>query len=225
MDKNPFNICTLDSKSNCKECKNQGLLDCKLDKNLQNVSVKTVLSYIIISLFGVSATAIVISNWWIVILYILFLFLFFFVFEVRLTCSHCPYYAEKTSRLNCPGNNISIKIWKFHPEPMNRFEKIGSISGFIFIGGFPITIQLYGLWYFITQNSNIGLITIIALIGILIATITTLLIFASIFFNLFCKRCVNFSCPFNKVPKQIRNEYIKRNLTLKYAWEKNGYKF
>jgi len=225
MDNNPFNICSLDPKSNCIDCRNQKFINCKFDKSLQKLSVQIHFSLIIIALIGLSATAIIINNWWIFIIYILFIFLFFFVIEIRLTCIHCPYYAENTKRLSCPENFIAIKIWRFRPEPMSRFERIGSKTCFIFIGGFPIIIQLYGIYYFIIQKSNVNLITLIGLIGIFIATIITLLIFAKIFLNLFCIKCINFSCPFNKVPKEIRNEYIKRNPILKSAWEKKGYKF
>jgi len=225
MKNNPFNICTFDPESNCKDCNNKMIINCKSDKSLQKLSVQIHLSLIIIALIGLLATSTIVNNWWIVIIYILFVILFFFVIEVRLTCSHCPYYAEKTKRLNCPENFIAIKIWKFNPEPMNRFEKICSVTGFVFIGGYPILAQLYGLYYFITQYTNINLIIIIGLAGIFIATIIILLLFVSLFINLFCIECINFSCPFNKVPKEIRNEYIKRNPILKNAWEKKGYKF
>ncbi|MFX0095154.1 MAG: hypothetical protein ACFFBD_25695, partial [Candidatus Hodarchaeota archaeon] len=39
-----------------------------------------------------------------------------------------------------------------------------------------------------------------------------------------CPKCVNFSCPLNKVPKEIVDAYLKRNPVMKEAWEASGYK-
>lgn len=220
MNKNPFNICTFNSNSNCNECKNQDKLDCKLDKNQQKISMLAVSSSLIIGVFGLIITGLIIGNWQILILYIVFIFLFFFVIEIRLTCTHCPYYAEKSRHLDCPGNNIFPKIWKFRPEPMNRYEKFGSTFGFILISAIPLLSQLYSIWFFLSNNPNASWVLIIALFGVLIATILSFLMFYSLFLLTFCQRCINFSCQFNKVPKDLVNEYLKRNPVIKNAWEK-----
>jgi hypothetical protein len=39
-----------------------------------------------------------------------------------------------------------------------------------------------------------------------------------------CTDCINFSCPLNRVSKSVRNEFIKRNIIIKRAWEEAGYK-
>ena len=220
MNKNPFNICTLNSNSNCDKCKNKDKLDCKLDKNQQKVSMLVIFSTLIIGTFGLIITGLITNIWYILIFYIIFLFLFFFVIENRITCSHCPYYAEKSMHLNCPGNNIFPKIWKYHPEPMNRYEKIGSTLGFLIIGVIPLISQLYSIWFFLSNNPDAGWIIIFSLFGVLLATILTFLIFYSLFLLTFCKRCINFSCQFNKVPQVLVDEYLKRNPVIKKAWEK-----
>jgi hypothetical protein len=221
MNNNPFNICSFNPDSNCNDCKNQDKLDCKLDKNQQKVSMLAVFSSLIVGVFGLIITSLILNYWWILVFYVIFIILFFLVIEVRLTCSHCPYYAEKSRQLNCSGNNIFPKIWKFHPEPMKRYEKIGSTFGFVSIGIIPLISQLYGIWYLVSINPNTDLIIIFALFGVLVATILSFTMFYSLFLLTFCPRCINFSCPFNKVPKDLVDEYLKRNPIIKDAWNKS----
>ena len=57
--------------------------------------------------------------------------------------------------------------------------------------------------------------------GILLATILSFLTFYSLFLLTFCSKCINFSCAFNKVPKELVDEYLKRNPVIKNAWETN----
>ena len=90
--------------------------------------MKTVFSCLIISVLSLIVTGIITSIWWFLIIYLVFIFLFFFVIEIRINCSHCPYYAENGKFfLDCPGNNVFPKIWKFNPKPIRPIEKIGSI--------------------------------------------------------------------------------------------------
>jgi hypothetical protein len=220
MNKNPYNICTFNNNSNCDKCKNQEKLDCKLDKNQQKITMLVVFSSVFIGTFALILTSLIINNWWILIFYIVFALLFFFVIENRITCSHCPYYAGKSKRLDCPGNNIFPKIWKYHPEPMNRYERFGSAFGFVLIGGIPLFSLLFSILYFLSNNPNASWIVIIALIGILLAIIISFSTFYSLFLLSFCRRCINFSCMFNKVPKELVNEYLKRNPVIRKAWEK-----
>ena len=222
MNINPYNICSLDQKSDCKNCINYKKLHCKKDKNTLKISLLVVFSTIIISFFGISITAIITGLLWPPVVYIIFVILFFMVIEIRLTCSHCPFYAEKTLRLHCLSNIIAPKIWRFHPEPMNKFEKIGSISGFTFLGLFPLLVEIYGIMYMISNNYEMTLLLFFS--GIILITITLILVFFLIFLLLYCPCCPNFSCPFNKVPKKNVDEYLKRNPVLQNAWERNGYK-
>lgn len=221
MKRNPYNICTLDPNSNCKECKTKGKLDCKLDKKKQMTSMKTVFSFIIIAVLGLIVTGIITGFWWLLAIYIIFIVLFFFVIEIRINCSHCPYYAENKKTLNCPGNNFFPKIWKFNPKPISPIEQTGSILGFAFLGIFPIISELYTIWFIFSTSQNFGLIKIIGPVILLIVTIIAYLVFISLFLFKFCPKCINFSCKFNKVPQELMDEYLKRNPVIRDAWEKN----
>jgi hypothetical protein len=218
MEKNPFNLCTLDPNSNCKKCIIRGKLDCKLDKNQQKTSIKTVFSFLIIAVLGLIVTGFFTKIWWFLIIYLIFIILFFSVIEIRINCTHCPYYAENKKFLNCPGNNFLPKIWKFNPKPIRPIEKIGTILGFAFIGIFPIVSELYGTWFIISTNLNLNLSRIVVIIALVIVTIISFLVFISLFLLKYCPKCINFSCKFNKVPKELVDEYLKRNPVIRDAW-------
>ena len=38
-----------------------------------------------------------------------------------------------------------------------------------------------------------------------------------------CVRCVNFSCPLNRVPKPVVDAYLRRNPVMRTAWEEGRY--
>lgn len=69
----------------------------------------------------------------------------------------------------------------------------------------------------------IGMI-IIGFIGLFLACLLSVGTFLYALKVFFCPKCVNFSCPFNTVPKTAVDEYLKRNPVMKEAWEKSAYK-
>ena len=119
---------------------------------------------------------------------------------------------------------ILPKIWKYHPEPITKYEKVVTIAGFIFLGAYPIFAELYGIWYFHSNSIKNFDLSLLGLVFIFIATIILCIFFYSVFLLLFCPRCINFSCFFNRVPKSIVDEYLKKNPLIRNAWEKHGYK-
>ncbi len=224
MNRNPYNICTIDPKSNCISCKNNYKIDCKFNIKHTILSILVINSFLIISLLGLFYIGMITGIWWMLILYIIFTLLFFILIEPRVTCSHCPYYAERRLCFNCTGNMITPKIWKYNPEPINKYEKAVTFNGFIFLGAFPIFSELFGIWFLYSNGFNFLNHSFFGLILILISTTLTCTIFYALFLLLYCPRCVNFSCYFNKVPKLIVDEYLKKNPVIRKAWEKKGYK-
>ena len=51
-----------------------------------------------------------------------------------------------------------------------------------------------------------------------------LIIFLGILIGRRCAQCVNFSCIFNRVPKVIVDDYLKKDPIMNDAWERDGYK-
>ncbi len=119
--------------------------------------------------------------------------------------------------LNCTENHFTPKLWRFHPEPIAQWEQIGTILCFMFLGGFPLIVELYGLWAIFQQGG--GNIFIVSFSGIILGTVLTLLLFYLTFYMLYCPHCINFSCVFNKVPRQYIDEYLRRNPSMQRVWK------
>ncbi|MFE3845458.1 hypothetical protein ACFL1L_01175 [Thermoplasmatota archaeon] len=225
MNRNPYKICTLDQNSNCIKCKNNYKIHCKINIKHTILSMFVIGLFLTVSIIGLFYIGIITGIWWMLIAFIIFIFLFFIIIEPRITCSHCPYYAEKRFRFNCTGNMITPKIWKYHPEPINKYEKAVTFIGFVFLGGFPLSSELFGIWFLYSNGFNILNQSFLGLVFIFISTIIICLIFFVLFLLIYCPRCINFSCFFNKVSKSIVDEYLRKNPVMRKAWEKEGYKF
>jgi hypothetical protein len=144
---------------------------------------------------------------WFLLGWIGFWLLFFEFWEIRILCSHCPFYAEEGRNLHCIANYSSLKIWKYHPEPINLSEKIQLLIGFIILIGYPLIFLIIGGQFIF-----------------LIVAIIAIIIFFSFLITKRCGSCLNFSCPFNHVRKEIVDCFLKKNQVMRKAWEERGYK-
>ena len=139
--------------------------------------------------------------------YIGYLVFFFQIWENKILCSHCPYYAfedEKTVR--CYANYGLYKAWKYNPGPMSRSEKIQFLISISIFAGYPFIFLILARMYVYS-------------IFLLIFAITWIV---SMHF-LSCSKCPNFSCPLNNVPKDIVDNYLRQNNVMRKAWEEKGY--
>ena len=220
-----YDLCTLDEHSECNNCMIQNKLACKWDEKIKNCFAAIGFPPILIAISGMVIIGIVTSAWWPLIAYIVYFMSMFSVFEIRFLCSHCPYYAGEGKTLRCLGNHGSPKLWRYHPEPMNKLEKFlmrfAVITMIFFI--LPFSILGYGIWYFASHYAVYGLISLLGLIGITFATFLSSMTFVVVLKTFFCSQCVNFSCPLNTVPKSIADAYLRKNPVMKEAWEKSGY--
>ena len=159
--------------------------------------------------FGVAAIAgtIAAGYGWYLSLWFAYSLFFFFVWEARVLCRHCPYWAEAGSVLRCHANYGVIKIWKYQPGPMRKAEKIQFVVGALLWIAFPFPFLLLGHQY------------LLALIGASAAVSATFLLRRNV-----CSRCINFSCPLNAVPKPLVDIYLRRNPQIQAAWEASGYR-
>jgi len=222
---NPYHICTLDKSSDCGGCKNHRKIACKFDTNVKNTFTNVGMPAALIPLMGFIMIGLFSGSWWILITYVAYFIIMFNVFEIRFLCSHCPYYPDNHKTLKCPGNYGSPKFWKYHPEPMNRFEKLmmrfGVIGMIFFI--LPLSGLGYGILYLALNYSDFGLIPLAGMIALAVGSLITSLSFVSMLSTFYCSKCVNFSCPYNTVTKVVVDEYLRKNKTMKEAWEKSGY--
>jgi hypothetical protein len=143
-------------------------------------------------------------GWWLFgwLGYMLF---FFFVWEARVLCSHCPYWAEDGRVLHCHANYGVIKIWRYRPEPMSKFEQAQFIIGVLIFLFYPLVFTALGGEYLL---AGIGLVSAAS--------------FAYLLYREICSRCVNFSCPLNNVPDTVREAYLEKNPEMGEAWKKAG---
>jgi hypothetical protein len=139
--------------------------------------------------------------------YIGYLIFFFQVWENKILCSHCPYYAFVDSKhVKCYANYGIYKAWKYNPAPMTTSEKVQFLIGITLFAGIPLIlfliIRLYAYFW--------------------ISLVLTLAWVISMHF-LSCSKCPNLSCPLNHVPKEVMDEYLKQNSIMRKAWEEVGY--
>lgn len=214
--------CTWDEESDCLNCKINGKLNCKWDVKLLLKVYTILLPSMLLGFLGFIIVGLHVS-WIPLLIDIIFWILFFFIIEIRIICSHCPYYTKEGKFLHCLANHGLPKLWAYHPEPMNIFEKLGFLGGAVFFVLFPVVTDLYGLFILWNQYNTVD-ITITTLTGLaLLSSIAGVYFFTAVRRNV-CPKCVNFSCPLNKVPKEIVDAYLENNPVMKEAWETAGYK-
>lgn len=217
--KNAFVICTWNEESGCVGCELKGKLNCRWDIRALKFFLLNQIPCLVLAFFGTAVIGVMTGAWWPVIVYaIACVALWGLGIETRLLCSHCPYYAEESKTLHCLALHGSPKFWRYRPEPMNRFEKTILILFFLFLSVFPVAVEAYGIWFISANYSELGLIALLGMVGVTLATVMAFLQFIYIMIYDFCSRCVNFSCPLNRVPKAMVDAYLEKNPVMKEAW-------
>ncbi|MFX1539861.1 MAG: hypothetical protein ACFFBX_03680, partial [Promethearchaeota archaeon] len=144
--------------------------------------------------------------WIFLIVWIIYAIFFLQVWENRILCSHCPYYGSEGRTLRCHANYGLFKLWKYNPAPMSHSEQAQMVIGVAIMIGFPFPLLfLSQQWVFL----------IFALFGAIVL--------GAILFGWLCVQCVNFSCPFNRVPKDEVDAFLKEHPEMQKAWEEKGY--
>jgi hypothetical protein len=202
-DRNPHGICTWDRGADCAHCGNSGRLMCRM-----NYADLLQFMLLVLGTFVPAIVGMIRGGYGVYLVgYGLFWGLFFGFVETRVLCSHCPFYAERSSVLRCPANYGLPKLWRYRPGPMSRLEKATLLVGFAVLFGYPMPFLALGrqvVLLFITCNA-VGLWFVVMLRNV-------------------CRRCVNFSCPFNRVPRPLVDEYLRLNRVMREAWEASGYR-
>ncbi len=200
---NLYNICICKDRLECKNCPINGKLICHFHRKYLYSFIGLFFIFALTAFVGV----ILAGYGWFLLGWVGFWLFFFEVWEIRILCSHCPYYGENSRTLRCIANYSSLKLWKYHPEPMNTSEKIQLLIGFVILIGYPLIFLIIGCQFIF-----------------LIISIIEILIFFSFLLVKRCGNCVNFSCPFNHVKKEYVDTFLKKNPVMRKAWEDKGYK-
>ena len=200
---NPHGLCTWKPAAECADCRIQGILKCRHTWGDLLAFVAMTIPAIIAAIAGMvrGGFGVWLYGW---LGYALF---FFLVWEARILCSHCPYWAREGRTLHCLANHGVIKIWRYHPEPMSRGERFQFLLGVAILCFYPLPFLLIGGEYLLALITFVGVICCAVILRV----------------NT-CSRCVNFSCPANAVPKPIVDAYLRRNPVMRRAWEEAGYR-
>ena len=213
----PIN-CIADENSNCVECEIEGELICFVDKKFANRFTLGNLIYRVLAiLIFVFSGLMIEEHWWLLLTYVVILLFTFTILEPRLLCSHCPFYEKEGKCLRCWALRGMPKLWKYRPEPMNRTEKIIMLIFGSFIDLFPFVGIVWGLIHFgLHHNTNLFAGISLAICSFLFMVVAGY--FSKVLLGNTCKRCSNFSCSMNKVPKEIIDKFLEKNPKMKEAW-------
>ena len=116
---------------------------------------------------------------------------FFLVVEFRFACTHCLYYIRSKGCVKCMMLSGVPKIFKARPGPPSSFEKAVTVLGALPMFLFPV--------YWLIRDP--------LLLGTYIVSWTLFFLTAR---RYECVRCINFECPMNRVPADVKNEFEKR---------------
>ncbi|MCE7742433.1 MAG: hypothetical protein GOP50_08220 [Candidatus Heimdallarchaeota archaeon] len=219
----PIN-CIADENSNCAECDLEGELICFVNKNFANKFTIGNIIYRILAITIFIFSGLLIGHWWMLISYSIVLLITFTILEPRLLCSHCPFYEKKGKCLKCWALRGMPKMWKYRPEPMSKSEKILMLIFGSFIDLFPIVGAAWGMTVFGLNYTNPDLL--FAGVAIVICTFLFMIVagyFSRVLLGNACKRCANFSCSMNKVPKELVDKFLEKNPKMKESWLAYGW--
>jgi len=217
MSHNPHGLCTWNEEGDCGDCELEGKLYCRWRSSHLAGFFSIMIGALSIGAVGLYLTGLIIGNQFPLISYFGFMIIFFNVIETWLLCRHCPYYARSGRTLHCLANHGCIKLWDYNPSPMSGREKNAMRLFFTLFFTYPLIVQLYG----ITQLPATWDFSYIAYLGVFIAGVFSTI---GAYMNLrkyFCAHCINFSCPLNKVPEEIIEQYLDKNPVMKAAWKED----
>jgi len=202
-------ICIWKNKSECGDCQLNEEIFCHPQvKYMLYFALPLLIAIIPVTLGILFSTFVSFVKLFFFVGWIAYAFFFFFILESYVICNHCPYYANESQRvLHCTIDKGKLKTGKYNPGPTTTTEKIIFIIGALILIGYPVPFLILG-----------GLL--IPLIFLILGGIAWLV---SIQLKV-CSDCINFACPLNRVPKTIRDEFLKHNPIIRKAWEEKGYK-
>ncbi|MCG3216272.1 MAG: hypothetical protein KAS63_06110 [Candidatus Heimdallarchaeota archaeon] len=214
--------CIADEDSSCIECELNGKLICFVDKKHANRFTLGNLIYRVLAIAIFTFSGLLIGHWWMLISYVSIMLLTFLIIEPRLLCSHCPFYEKEGKCLKCWALRGMPKLWKYRPGPISTTERIIMLIFGTYIDIFPFVGMIWGIVNFglnLEGNLAVGISLIISSILFLVVVFY----FSKTLLGNNCKKCANFSCAMNKVPKEIVDIFLEKNPQMKKAWIQAGW--
>ena len=186
-------------------CQSQSCDGCPVHEDIVCHFNGTQLSHfflIVLPAFLLGGSAIFRTGWIPLLVWIGIIIGFFMFTEIRVMCSHCPHYAEEGNSLQCWANYGAPRLWKYRPGPMTKMETFVFFAGFATVIGYPLTFFILSGWWF----------------GLLLYAMVISGAYMSMR-RLMCNQCINFACPLNITPCQVRDKFFDRNPVVAEAWQ------
>ncbi|MFW9810455.1 MAG: hypothetical protein ACFFE6_13840 [Candidatus Thorarchaeota archaeon] len=215
-------ICTSKDSSICVACEIKGDLNCRYNEELVKCFRNRHLPFRALQFIVIAfAVLFITSLFWTFLLFAVVITLNFVYIETWYLCRHCPFYEKEGSSLECVTLKGLPKFWPFDPAPMKKSEKrsMTLVGGFIDI--FPILVSGYTSWVLFSFGAD-------SFSTLLMVSLTLISLVAAGYIEKFlrenfCERCVNLSCMMNKVPDELKEEYLRKNPGWLRVWEDSGY--
>jgi hypothetical protein len=198
----PYGLCTSRPVSECSDCAIAGRLRCHFKRGDLLHFLGLFISFLLPALIGMVLAG---YTWYLLGWLVLFLVLLG-VWENRVLCSHCPYYAGQGRMLRCFANYGLLKLWRYRPGPAGRLEKAQFGVIVVLLTGYPFPFLILGGQYVLAFLAAWAVV-----------------MWGWTLQRYSCSRCVNFSCLFNRVPREVADEFLKRNPAMRKAWEESGW--
>jgi hypothetical protein len=126
-----------------------------------------------------------------VAVYIGIVLFFFLIIELRFVCTHCFYYIQSKDCVKCIMLPGMPKVFKDRPGPSKQFEKT-----ITFLGALPVF--LFPIYWLISDLLLLGAYAVAWALFFLTVQ------------RYECTRCINFECPVNRVPAEIKKDFKNR---------------
>jgi hypothetical protein len=206
----------------CEGCSLNGDLNCRFEKENLIRFLAMVLPFIASGVLGLYIVGTITGTQTPLIAYAAYYVAFFLVIEPLILCRHCPHYAREGPIIRCHANYGLPRLWKYDPRPMNTLEKAGVLAGFAIFGLYPVAVEAYGIWYLFIALGFVNPPGGLLLMGVTLFTIASAIALLVLLRRHYCTRCINFGCPLNNTPSNLKTAYLNRNLVLKKVWEDSG---
>ena len=94
-----------------------------------------------------------------------------------------------------------------------------TVGGFIDL--FPIAAGAYAAWVLFSGGAD--LLPLAVMVVLTLAMLAGSAYLGKFLADVYCVKCVNLSCVMNKVPKEVADEYLRRNPSMLELWKECGY--
>jgi len=210
---------TCTGNDTCHGCNLDATLNCRFEKKRLIGFIAMVIPFATASVLGLYTVGTIMRTQIFLTAYAAFFIAFFVLIEPWILCRHCPHYTREGNIIRCHANYGLPKIWRYDPRLLNELEKTAVLAGFGIFGLYPIAVEAYGLYtLFIVMgfvNPPEGLLLMGVTLFNTVSAVTLLLLLK----RNYCTRCVNFGCPLNNTPDNLKTAYLNRNPDIKRQWE------